>query len=258
MDEFQIKGLELRIIKFLSKGTGAFRNSFSVMHRDLGVKSKDEFDNAIQSLKKIEFVNYQLQDNREVYHLEQNGVNYIKNFDDFELQTIFSGNRDYAILKFLYLFNELVTSDIFPESILSDIPPEGSGMDIDFNLRSYIQFHSSLKKYVNIDTEGKLSLNDMGKKYFERIVASIDERAKKNDLEGKISELQGRINELTIEALEFQKENRGLDIQLKNAQMKEIKTRRKYAMLGAIGGAIITFLITYAKEIYRLLKTLFH
>jgi hypothetical protein len=58
-------------------------------------------------------------------------------------------------------------SDAFPDSILKHIPAAGMGKDADFNLRSYIEFDSSLKNYIDIDNDGAISINHLGQKFYE-------------------------------------------------------------------------------------------
>lgn len=171
MENREIKVLGLRILKYLSKHQNSPHNTFSYLLRFIGFKTRMEFDAAISYLNGENFIKTTTQiESNPSYNISPQGIEYIIEFDDFELKSIFDGFRDYAILKFLYEMNGKVYSDMFPESILTDVPTTGKGMDYNFYLRSYIEYDSSLKKYVIIDNnDGSISLNSLGRKYYEHL-----------------------------------------------------------------------------------------
>lgn len=59
--------------------------------------------------------------------------------------------------------NEPVRPNFFPDSIINDIPASGKGMDNSYYLKTYIDFESSLKKYVTNDDKKGIEINRLGK-----------------------------------------------------------------------------------------------
>jgi hypothetical protein len=170
MENFEIKGIQLGILKYLSfpENSGfPKRRTFGNMYRFLNVESREQFDVEIQSLRNQNFISIDTSESTPVYTLETKGKVYMEEFNDFEQTEIFAGKRDYVILKFLYLMGVPVYGNFFPDSILIDIPEFGKGMDIEISVRAYIDFDSSLKKFVSTNNQREVAITSLGKKYFE-------------------------------------------------------------------------------------------
>lgn len=173
MEKFEIKGLQLGILKYLlvhepSKYEGYNMNSFNRMHHQLFVESRAEFNSAIDLLELNSYIEIH-RDKMDYYTITEKGRDYINDYNDFELGELFNGKRDYVILKFLYQMNEPVHPNFFPDSIINDIPASGKGMDNSYHLKTYIDFESSLKKYVANDDKKGIEINHLGKKYFDHL-----------------------------------------------------------------------------------------
>ncbi|MEO8721435.1 MAG: hypothetical protein ABI372_10035 [Ginsengibacter sp.] len=173
MEKFEIKGLKLGILKYLfvhepSKSEGYNINTFTRMHLRLFVESRAEFNNAIGHLESDSYIEIH-RDKIDHYSITEKGRDYINEYNDFELGELFNGKRDYVILKFLYQMNEPVRPNFFPDSIINDIPASGKGMDNSYYLKTYIDFESSLKKYVTNDDKKGIEISPLGKKYFDHL-----------------------------------------------------------------------------------------
>lgn len=173
MEKFEIKGMQLGVLKYLhnkenNSSEPFVYNTFDKMIRFLNIKNRSEFDQAVSNLEKEKFITFDATATNPIYQLKPKGREYISDFNDFEQIEIFNGHRDYTILKFLYLMDEPVNAEFFPDSILSDIPENGMGMDPGYYLRCYIDLETSLlKKYTSINNQQEISIKPLGKKYYE-------------------------------------------------------------------------------------------
>lgn len=173
MEKFEIKGLQLGILKYLyvhepSKYEGYIINTFNRMHLGLFVDSRAQFDSAIEHLETNSYIEIH-RGKMDHYTITEKGRDYINEYNDFELGQLFNGKRDYVILKFLYQMNEPVHPNFFPDSIINDIPSSSNRMDNSYYLKTYIEFESSLKKYVTNDDKKGIEINHLGKKYFDHL-----------------------------------------------------------------------------------------
>ena len=162
----------IRILKYLSNHKSSSQNTSGKMRLILKFHNRKEFDDAIEILENWKYIEIDNETNIAKYQINKNGIEYLDEYNDFELTSIFGGKRDYAILKFLYQIKEKTYSDAFPDSILKHIPASGKGMNADYYLKNYIEYDSSLKTYVDIDDTGAISINHLGQNYFEY----LDER----------------------------------------------------------------------------------
>ncbi|MBI3237463.1 MAG: hypothetical protein HYZ43_01235, partial [Flavobacteriia bacterium] len=112
-----------------------------------------------------------------------------------------------------------------------------------------------------INYKGKLFKLDGGYKIeAERIKSNVDSHVNLTKVNMSKQEDEEKIRKLTIENLEYEKQNRSLKEsankkgeELKELQIKELKRKRIWAVFGAIGGAALTFAIDHYKDILKLL-----
>lgn len=245
--EFIIKAPALIILKYLAK-----HNNQEIVGR---IKS-----NLSSQVKQINFIleklindGYLTSPSQAIISLTEKSINYLTEYDNFGDEYIFNNQLDFAILKFLYEIKTPLPVRCFPKIIQESCPSYTKNPNEGDDLQTYIEFHSSIKNYL-INENENFSLKLTGRNYYESILANEFRKSTQENFEIENKKLQSEINKLTLESLEFQKENRKLGIKLSQAQLRDIDTKKKYAVYGAIGGAILTFLITYAKEIYTALK----
>ena len=155
-----------------------------------------------------------------IVSLTDKSIKYIKNYDNVGSEYIFKNNIDLAIIKFLYEIDIPISTKWFPK-IIQDWSPTYtmSSPDEGYDLDTYIVFHSGIKSYV-INQDNNFSLKPTGKSYYESILALEQKIANKDNLEIKNEELQSQINELTLESLQYHKENRDLVEKLQDSQTK--------------------------------------
>jgi hypothetical protein len=247
--EFIVKPPALIILKYLSKShkqevVGRIKRSL--------VSQVKKIDSILERLINDGYITSPSQ---AIISLTEKSINYLEEYDNFGDEYIFNNQADVAILKFLYEINTPLSIRWFPKIIQESCPSYIKSPNEGDDLQTYMIFHSSIKSYL-INENGNFSLKQTGRNFYESILASKHRRLNEENFELENKRLQTKINQLTLESLEFQKENRELDIKLNEAQLREIKTKKLNSFLGAIGGAILTFLITYAKEIYTALKAL--
>ncbi|MDB5223922.1 MAG: hypothetical protein JWN83_2589 [Chitinophagaceae bacterium] len=165
-----IKGIPLYILKYLSQHENSSRNSFGTIHHHIPVKSRAEFDQAIKGLYEDGYIDITTEGNFDIYQIKDKGREYISEYDDYAITDVFNGNYDFAILKFLYDMDEPVPTNFFPESILSHAPRDGKGMNDSVALRTYIDYQSSIDKYVKVIDNNKYQINQLGIKYYDHLV----------------------------------------------------------------------------------------
>ena len=113
-----------------------------------------------------------------------------------------------------------------------------------------------------INFKGKLFKLDGGyKSESERIKGRTENQLNLAKVNMEKQEDEEKIRKLTIDNLEYEKENRTLreyanakDNDLKDLQIKELKRKRIWAFFGAIGGAALTYGIDNYKVILRWLQ----
>lgn len=247
--EFIVKPPALIILKYLAtcknqQIVGRIKSTLSSQ-----VKQIDSI------LQKLIRDGYLTSPSQAIISLTEKSINYLREYDNFGNEYIFKNQIDLAILKFLYEINTPLPIRWFPKIIQETCPSYTKSPNEGDDLETYMLFHSSIKNYL-INENENFSLRPTGRNYYESILAHDLKKSNEENFEIGNKKLLSEINKLTLESLEFQKENRELGIKLSQAQLKEIKTKKIYAFLGAIGGFILTFIITYAKELYAALKAL--
>ena len=99
---------------------------------------------------------------------------------------------------------------------------------------------------------------------YREILESEELEAQKNKGNEELQKLQMEVLALEKEELKLKKENKELNEkyaesqqQLTQLQIKELKEKRKWAIWGAIGSALLTLLIEHLTDIPKLLHRLF-
>lgn len=240
---------QLIVLKYLARNN----NSVTIGELKRGLISEtDEINSSIELLRKQDY----LITNENEVSLNGKGISFINDYD--QIASLYVGNEDLdgAIICFLYTLDAPISSKWFPSIIQEKAPVTSMSKPEDgFHLFDYIQYKSTKNNYILLE-KNKFSLKQSGKVYYESKIDEENKKSTNRDFEMKNKILESKIKELTLDSLEFQKENRELGIKLSKAQLKEIRTKKLYSFLGVIGGAILTLLITYAKEIYKFLKEL--
>jgi hypothetical protein len=172
----------------------------------------------------------------------------------------------------IYVINLMLSEKLFPKyddfSIFENIgklPNEerSKAIDVQDMIKKILKEHTfAIKGHFEDD----LKMTDAGRKL--TLLGSYEnyfgDQSKKQIDQNEFNSLRLENERLTNMQLILNQQNAAIDekykqsqIKLTELQTKEIKTKRKWAVLGALGGSVITFIITYAKEIKRIVLQLF-
>lgn len=246
-----LKGNELNILKYLSGKTLPVTTSFIKNHfLAFGV---DNISNAKDLLVEKKYI--LINDN--IVTLTKKAEDYIKEYDNFGEIELLNEPYEYVVMYFFYSVNSPVYNESIPKLLMSYAPVNGKAESDRNKFSHYMMFSTNCSKHVKINSNNEYCVTEQGKAYFKNEILKREKILLKNNL-------QDKIDTLTLDNLNFQSENKGLnkqliksELQLNTLQSKEIKTKRIWSTIGFLGGAIFTYLLEHSKEVLILLKRLF-
>lgn len=257
------------------------RKSFSPIwlhYHKLKISSGDEklFDAKLKATKFVDF-----QQSPTAYHpafklndegylmLEEHGsykqyLTYVKNqtqqgeeMDEIAIKNNILKQLNSKEVSIPYYFNELSIDTGYDYEIVY-------ACCIEFNKSGYV---SMSKQEVSMLPSGKLFIKTGGYKKTSSLAMNIGQIGNSyttvgdqspmvvNSSSDSLKEKQESPEDIALKTEQI--ENTRLSSELLKLQIRETKTKRKFAILGAIGGSALTFVSTHAKGILDFFKSLF-
>ena len=232
MNKIIFNGLELLVLKKLQNCAGHTIHIDFLIQGILSseLKRNTNFNSVIKVLADNQYI---LFSNNQITLTEQSEA-FLNDFDNFESEEILAGNYNFAILKFLYLMKEPVSSLCFPEIIKIQAPKKF--FSVKANLEDYLQFNLDIFKYVLIEPSHLYLINYSGIDFVEN---ELKKRTNKFDSASGDSSFSGKELQRPADYEGYTKEVRR---KLKKRAML-FKKIKKYSMTAIVAGAMISIVL---------------